>query len=112
MFLFMEKKNGNGATNEGACCDGGLWGHHHWGHMLVKVIIILFVFWAGAEFGELKAELRAYHSGGYGAQMMGGWGEHNVMFTTDMPAPGGASWGTTDSGGVKIQMISTSSRPY
>ena len=44
----------------------------HWGHMLARVAIILFVFWAGMALGELKGELRAAgYEHGYG--MMGGW---------------------------------------
>lgn len=49
-------------------------GHRHWRHIIIKVLVALFIFWAGVQFGELKAIVGSYFSGyaGYGGMM--GWG--------------------------------------
>jgi hypothetical protein len=63
--------------NEGCdMCQGhGSWNHHHWRHVIIKILIALFIFWCGVQFGELKAMIRAaYGYQGYGAGMMG-WSE-------------------------------------
>lgn len=57
----------------------GMCGHHHWSHLVIKALIILFVFWAGMEFGEVRALVH----GNYGYQrfspvMMDGGGYVNV----------------------------------
>jgi hypothetical protein len=51
----MDKEHGEGCECgcHGGMC-GGMWGHH-WGHMVIKIFIVLFIFWAGVQFGELKA---------------------------------------------------------
>ena len=49
---------------------GGMCGHGHWKHILVKVLVALFIFWAGMQVGELKGILRGYGYGGYGYGMM------------------------------------------
>jgi hypothetical protein len=62
--------------------------------MVIKIFIVLFIFWAGVQFGELKAAVDNFTAGdmGYGhgayylnsAQggMMGGWS------TSAVPAQG------------------------
>jgi len=90
----MDKEHGEGCEcgcHGGAC--GGMWGHHHWGHMLIKLFIVLFIFWAGVQFGELKAAVDSFTAGGMGyghnayylnsepGGMMGGW------TTSAVPAP-------------------------
>lgn len=52
----------------GACQGGGMmgcdscWGHgyrpHSGLHMVMRIFLVLFVFWAGVEFGELKEKIR------------------------------------------------------
>jgi len=54
-------------------------GHHHWMHIVIKVAIAVFVFWAGMQFGELKGMLRGSYGGyGYGRGMMGGYYGNDV----------------------------------
>lgn|GEM_PF-1979240 len=98
----MDKEHGEGCTcgcQNGMCgCHGGmcggLWGHYHWGHMIIKLFIVLFIFWAGMQFGELKAAVDNFEGGGMGyghssyylngaqGDMMGG------RTTSAMPAQG------------------------
>ena len=67
----------------------GMCGHTHWAHIVIKIFVAIFIFWAGVQFGELKGMIRAEYSGsgygnGYGMMgsydgryfgpgMMGGW---------------------------------------
>jgi hypothetical protein len=79
------KEHGEGCVcgacqGHGATC--GMWGHHHWGHMIIKFFIVLFIFWAGVQFGELKATVDNFYSGG-----MGGWGGRNAVYM-GVPAQG------------------------
>jgi len=48
----MEKEN----------CGCFMHGHCNWMHMVIKIAVALIIFWAGVQFGELKAILH----GGYG----------------------------------------------
>ncbi len=42
---------------------GDMAGCGHWGHIVIKILVALFIFWAGVQFGELKAMVRgAYFS--------------------------------------------------
>ena len=84
-----------------------MWGHHHWGHMLIKLIIVLFIFWAGVQFGELKAMVQNSYYGG----MMGGWGEYSRAYPVQGTTMEG-SWATPASSGVTVQMmrVSTSTK--
>ncbi len=87
----------------GATC--GMWGHQHWGHMLIKLLIVMFIFWAGVQFGELKAVVE----GNYGGGMMGAWGDK--IFYANTSARGGtmnATWNVpTDGTAVRIMNVST-----
>ncbi len=60
------------------CHCHGVWGemcgNRHWGHVIIKIFVALFIFWCGVQFGELKGMLdRGYSNYGYG--MMGSYGE-------------------------------------
>ncbi|HEY5383364.1 MAG TPA: hypothetical protein VIJ88_02310, partial [Candidatus Paceibacterota bacterium] len=68
---------------EGCMC--GMWGHHHWGHMVIKLFIVLFIFWAGVQFGELKATVDNYENGG---MMSGGFGGHGNIYYGGSPLQG------------------------
>lgn len=49
----------------------GACGHRHGGHLIIKILVVLFVFWLGVQVGEIKSILRAgYTGGGYGYGMM------------------------------------------
>ena len=77
----------NGEKGDGMSC--GMCGHHHWSHWVIKALILLFVFWAGMEFGELRGLVRAYSS--YGSPMMSGdyYGMQSMRRTGMMDGYGG-----------------------
>ena len=85
----------------GGVC-GGMWGHHHWGHMIIKLFIVLFIFWAGVQFGELKAAVDNFTAGGMG----GGYG-HNVYYQSagQDGMMGGWSTSAMPAQGVTVQMV-------
>jgi hypothetical protein len=89
-----KEKEGMG---HGMCMGCGMCGHH-WSHMVIRVLIVLFIFWAGMEFGEVRAMLRADGYGGYGQMMMsdggnpyggmrGGMGMMDGRTTTSVVSP-------------------------
>jgi len=61
-----DKKNG-----ERSMC-GGMCRQHHWMHIIIKILVALFIFWVGVQFGELKGVLRGTY-GNYGYGMMGAY---------------------------------------
>ena len=62
-------------TAGGGCGGWSMWGgRRHWGYIVLKILVALFVFWAGMKFGELKALVRAQYPG-YG----GGYGWPSMM---------------------------------
>lgn len=67
-----------GHSGEHGCGDchghgvvGDMCGHRHWQHVIIKVLVAIFIFWAGVQFGELKALVHSYFSGYQGYGMMG-----------------------------------------
>jgi hypothetical protein len=65
---------GSGKMHGGMGCWG--WGRHGYHrHMLIKILIAIFIFWAGYNLGELKGELRAYR--GFDGGHMSLWGFGN-----------------------------------
>jgi len=86
----MEKEN-NKAEGGCAMCNmmNGMQGHKHWMHLIIKIAIVVFIFWAGVQFGELKGMLHGNYGsyGDYGrARMMGGFfgGEVNRAYGPSM----------------------------
>lgn len=77
------------------CCrtHGSMFGHNRAMHWLIKIIVLLVVFWVGARFGELSAQARF----GY---MMGGYGAYDGGYGPGMMFGGGASTAAQDSGNV------------
>lgn len=68
-----DNRDNQGHSGSCAMCGygmGGRMGHGHWGHIVFKILIALFIFWCGVKFGELNSILRGGYYGGYG--MMGG----------------------------------------
>jgi hypothetical protein len=78
------------------------WRNHMAMRTLAAVIVIVFVFWCGFEFGEIRAWAGSMHEQG---MMQGGWGG-NTMYgmgggmrmqtqtpTTGVDASGGATTG-------------------
>ena len=83
----MDKKE---TGMSGGCACPMCWGSHHWGHVLAKVLIVLFVFWCGVQFGELRGLLRSsFERGGYAPMMYGQYGEGapNMMYTRTVSVP-------------------------
>jgi hypothetical protein len=80
----MAEEKGEGMSGHPKGCKcvlcagcGVCGGHSSWVHILVRVAIILFVFWAGMMLGELKGMLRdAYQQQGY--NMMGNMGARGM----------------------------------
>ncbi len=68
------EKCGSHGCSCAMCKSVGLGCNMHWMHWALRLAIILFVFWAGIEFGELKAFVESNVDGGYGyhSQMMRG----------------------------------------
>ena len=60
------------------CKDFGVGCNMHWMHWALRLAIILFVFWAGIEFGKLEAFVQE-NGGGYGyhSQMRGYYGGYD-----------------------------------
>ena len=53
---------------------GGMCGHHHWKHIVIKILVALFIFWCGVQFGELKSVLHAGYYSSFGNYGGGGYG--------------------------------------
>ena len=63
---------GGCAMCEGCDMRGDMCGQHHWMHIIIKILVALFIFWCGVQFGELKSLLHPeYSNRGYGYGMMG-----------------------------------------
>ncbi|OYV63817.1 MAG: hypothetical protein B7X03_00050 [Parcubacteria group bacterium 21-58-10] len=62
---------------EGCGHCGHCWhGRHHWAHIAIKILVAIFIFWCGVQFGELRGMLHGSYGngyGGYGYGMMSGW---------------------------------------
>ena len=82
----MDTKDMQGHEGCGDChhgMAGAMCGKGHWGHIVIKILVALFIFWAGVQFGELRGMIRAEYGGGYGYGMMGsydGWGQGGYGF--------------------------------
>lgn len=74
----MDTKDTHGHSMWCGMC-GGRYGAVH---IIVRILLVIFVFWAGVQFGELKGMLRH----GYGP--MGSYGGGNMMYRTG-PMMGG-----------------------
>ena len=74
-----EGQGHSGGSNWSKCGHdmcGGMCGRHHWKHVLIKILVALFIFWAGVQFGELKGILHGGYAsyGNYSGYGMMGWG--------------------------------------
>lgn len=78
------------ALCQGQAMGGGMCGHHHGGHLIIKILLAIFIFWCGIQLGELKAML--YHEyPGYG--MMGSYGDGNQWYGGPSPTRSGTYGG-------------------
>lgn len=80
LIISMEaEKQGHNSCGEcGYGCGMGCMSQRHWMHVIIKILVALFIFWCGVQFGELKALL---HQAGYG--MMGGYGHNQMYYSPD-----------------------------
>ena len=60
---------------------GDMCGHRHWRHIIIKVLVAIFIFWCGVQFGELKALIHSYT--GYG---MMGWSQQGGQEYSQFPS--------------------------
>lgn len=72
----METKEMPIGSNDCRTCQchgtgGGMCGHHHAGHIIIQILVALFIFWCGVQFGELKGMFNRGYAN-YG--MMGSYG--------------------------------------
>lgn len=70
---------------------GGMYGHHHLGHVVLRILVALFIFWCGVQFGELKGMLTRGYSN-YG--MMGAYGEGGQWYRGGPSMMYGSTYGT------------------
>lgn len=83
---------------ECSMCDrhhmqGGMCSQHHWMHIIIKIFVALFIFWAGVQFGELKSAIRsALWDGGYGYGMMSSYGLERNQGYYGIPAGMMGNW--------------------
>lgn len=62
------------------CHHHGSSDQRHWRHVVIRILVALFIFWAGVQFGELKAVIHQYASYGYGYSMMNWGGQSDRIF--------------------------------
>ncbi len=75
--IYIMDKN---TTQHHGMCEA-LCGDSHWAHIAIKILVALFIFWAGVQFGELKAMIHQT----YGVhRMMGVYAERDWR-TFDTP---------------------------
>jgi hypothetical protein len=80
----MKGENGDCPMCEKGAMCGGMCRQHHWMHIIIKILVALFIFWCGVQFGELKSVIHnAYYGSGYGYGMMSSFGgERNQVYIT------------------------------
>ncbi len=65
-----------------------LWHRHLAIQALTAVIVIIFVFWCGFQFGEIRASVGFRHGSGPGMMIRGDWGASRTYRSPEaMPAP-------------------------
>lgn len=72
-----EQGDGGYGSHHG-CRGGNCWGWSHGGnrhglHIVVKIIILVLVFWAGVKIGELKTYFHLVYGFNGGPSMMQNW---------------------------------------
>ena len=72
-------------------CDGVCFGHHRTGRWVIKVLVLLFVFWVGTQVGEMKSEFRSQYGYPMGAYRMQGYQGYNAYGSTDAARQGGGA---------------------
>lgn len=85
----------------GSCCGTGMGhgchgGKHHLVKMILKIFIVILIFWCGFRLGQMVGFIKAQTGYGYGAEkggwgMMRGWDYNNYLPNTNNtvvpPAP-------------------------
>ncbi len=76
----------------------GHWCRHSAVRALTAVIVLIFVFWCGFEFGSMHEYARGgFVRGEYGPGMMGGWG-----YTTNATSGSAGATAATPNGAVTV----------
>ena len=92
LFIFSTHLMDKNATQHHGMCET-LCGNSHWAYIVIKILVALFIFWAGVQFGELKAMI---HQNYGGDRMMGTYEDRNWrMFDTPIMMYGTESVSTT-----------------
>ncbi len=79
-------------SNCAACEKNGMCGQHHWVHVVIKICVAILIFWAGVQFGELRALLRIDLGGYSGRSMMGAYGGRDQVY---IAPPMMTTWATS-----------------
>jgi len=105
----METKDMKGHSDCGGCGHGmnGMCGHGHWGHIIIKILVAIFIFWCGVQFGELKGILHGGNS--YGFRMMGAYGDSTGQNYFYGGVPGGMMSGWSR-GSVIVESATTTKK--
>ena len=97
------------------CDKNGMWsgmcGQHHWMHIVIKILVALFIFWCGVQFGELKSAIRSGYYGmmsGYGGY--GAYGERNQVYYGAPSMMGGWTYSTTGTAAVPTTTTNTTTK--
>ena len=86
----------------------GMYHHRGGGRILGAIIITLFVFWCGVQFGEMRSYF--HNGGGYGYGMMrGGWDGYGYGYGPSMMR--GYNYGYSDGYAVPMQATDAASAP-
>ena len=75
-YLSMNMQNDEMSGDKSMC---GMGCHRHGAiRVLTTIIVLIFTFWCGFQFGEVRASLGSFH-GGYG-MMQDGWNNVNYGY--------------------------------
>lgn len=87
---FIMEKEQKGCGMCGQC--GMYMGHHGILRIVLGLLILGFVFWAGFKLGEFKALIVSGDSYGFGSRMMSGYGSRSMMDWGGYGVPRGMMW--------------------
>ncbi len=92
----MKGEGGGCPMCEKGAMYGGMCRQHHWMHVIIKVLVAIFIFWCGVQFGELKALLHGSY--GYGGGMMSAYRDNsgqNYFYGTSGGMMNGGAYSAT-----------------
>ena len=78
-----KKECGCGMHQMGGCgCPGCHGGKHHLIKIILKIIIIILIFWCGFKLGDITGSIRGGYGREIGSQMMRGWNSNSNSVVT------------------------------